>query len=225
MPESAGTDRLCENDKATLRTRILASRRARAPEARAGADTALCETLGAILRRERERLTAGTPAPAGTVPGDGLVVAGYVPIAGEPAGPELPRVLADAVCPGRLLLPVLRADLDLDWAEYTGPDCLLPAGRGLREPCGPRLGPDAVAEATHLVVPAVAVDRTGVRLGRGGGSYDRALARVPAGVEIISPLYAGELVERLPCMPHDRKVTTVLVADAAMVRVVRMPAV
>ena len=50
----------------------------------------------------------------------------------------------------------------------------------MREPAGPRLGRAAVAEAQLVVVPALAVDRRGLRLGRGGGSYDRALARVPA---------------------------------------------
>jgi 5-formyltetrahydrofolate cyclo-ligase len=80
----------------------------------------------------------------------------------------------------------------------------------LLEPSGPRLGPAAVADAHLVVVPALAVDRTGTRLGRGGGSYDRALARVRA--PSVALLYAGELVDALPAEPHDRRVSGVLVA-------------
>ncbi len=105
------------------------------------------------------------------------------------------------------LLPVLCPDLDLDWAEYTG--ALVPGRFGLREPAGPRLGPAAIGSASLVIVPAVAVDRRGVRLGRGGGSYDRALARVPAGTMIVAALYDGELVTALPADEHDVRVTAV----------------
>ncbi len=132
-------------------------------------------------------------------------VAAYVPLPFEPGGPELPDALA-AVC-GRLLLPVVAADLDLDWAEYTG--ALVRASFGLREPAGPRLGPAAIASADLVIVPALAVDERGVRLGRGGGSYDRALARVPAGTPIVAALYEGELVGELPTDPHDVRVSAV----------------
>jgi 5-formyltetrahydrofolate cyclo-ligase len=134
-------------------------------------------------------------------------------MAGEPGGPDLPRAIADVVRAGRLILPVLLPDFDLDWAEYRGPADLRPATRGLFEPSGPRLGTAAVAAASLVVVPAVAVDCAGVRLGRGGGSYDRALARVPAGVEIIALLYPGEYLSRLPAEQHDRRVTAALVAE------------
>jgi 5-formyltetrahydrofolate cyclo-ligase len=60
------------------------------------------------------------------------------------------------------------------------------------------------------VVPAVAVDRQGTRLGRGGGSYDRALARVRPGVLVVAALYDGELVDRLPVQAHDRPVGAVV---------------
>jgi 5-formyltetrahydrofolate cyclo-ligase len=133
-------------------------------------------------------------------------VTAYVPLPCEPGGPELPDALA-AAC-DRLLLPVLRPDLDLDWARYTGD--LVRAGRGLREPSGARLGPAAIAAADLVIVPALAVDRRGVRLGRGGGSYDRALSRVPAGTPIIAALYDGELVDSLPTDPHDVRVTGVV---------------
>src|SRR5580698_3680403 len=77
-----------------------------------------------------------------------------------------------------VLLPVLRPDGDLDWASYEGPDSLAPGPRGLLEPVEPRRGVMAITSADLVIVPALAADRSGTRLGRGGGSYDRALARV-----------------------------------------------
>jgi 5-formyltetrahydrofolate cyclo-ligase len=56
-------------------------------------------------------------------------------------------------------------------------------------------------------VPALAVSRSGVRLGRGGGSYDRALARVPPGMPIIAMIYDDELVDELPHDDWDVPVT------------------
>lgn len=84
------------------------------------------------------------------------------------------------------LLPVLRPDRDLDWARVGG---------------GPPLGMDAVAACDVVLVPALAVDRTGVRLGRGGGSYDRALLRARG--LVVALLHEGELVDALPAAPHD----------------------
>ena len=54
------------------------------------------------------------------------------------------------------------------------------------------------------------MDRAGVRLGRGGGSYDRALARVRADLEIVALLYDDEVVPALPREPHDHLVTAAL---------------
>lgn len=179
--------------KGDIRASLLAARRAMPAEVRAKADAAICAALAVLVR------SAG-PAR----------LAGYVPLPGEPGGADLPAVLADAVAPGELLLPVLAPDLDLDWAAYAGPESLRPAGRGLREPTGPRLGVRALAAAELVIVPAVAVDRHGVRLGRGGGSYDRALTRVGATVLVVAPLYDGEVLDRLPAQDHDRPVGAIV---------------
>ncbi|MGS2614104.1 5-formyltetrahydrofolate cyclo-ligase [Micromonospora sp. LZ34] len=180
--------------KRDARTALLAHRRALTGPQRAAAAARVQAELVSLVRRLRpRRMTA------------------YVPVGSEPGGPELPAVLAAALPPGgELLLPVLRADLDLDWAAWTGPDALVAAGRGMREPAGPRLGVTAVAGAELVVVPALAVDRRGLRLGRGGGSYDRALARVPATALTVVPLHDGELVEAVPAEPHDRPVRAVV---------------
>ncbi|WP_245712808.1 5-formyltetrahydrofolate cyclo-ligase [Micromonospora nigra] len=180
--------------KRAVRVAVLARRRASTADQRATAAARVQAELVALVRRLRPRL-----------------VAAYVPVGTEPGGPDLPGVLAGALPAGaRLLLPVLRDDLDLDWGAWTGPENLVAAGRGMREPAGPRLGMTAVAGAELVVVPAVAVDRRGLRLGRGGGSYDRALVRVPADTLTVVPLHDGELVDRLPAAPHDRAVRAVV---------------
>ncbi|MFC4122007.1 5-formyltetrahydrofolate cyclo-ligase [Nonomuraea zeae] len=106
-----------------------------------------------------------------------------------------------------VILPVLCADNDLDWAVYDGPDTLAPGRYGIMEPVDTRRGVDAIRTAALVIVPALAVDRrTGVRLGRGGGSYDRALSRVGPNVPTVALLHEGELIDGVPSEPHDRAV-------------------
>ncbi|MDG4768102.1 5-formyltetrahydrofolate cyclo-ligase [Solwaraspora sp. WMMD406] len=180
--------------KDRLRTAILARRR----NLTAADLIAARQCIHAELRKLVRRYAPG-------------LVAGYVPIGREPGGADLPDLLADAVGPaGRILLPVTLPDGDLDWAPYRGAERLRPVGRGLVEPVGDRLGPAVVADAALIVVPALAVDRRGVRLGRGGGSYDRALARARADTPLVALLHDGELLPELPAEAHDRRVTEVI---------------
>ena len=105
-----------------------------------------------------------------------------------------------------VIVPVLRPDGDLDWASYEGPESLAPGPRGLLEPTEPRRGVTAINSADLVIVPALAVDAGGRRLGRGGGSYDRALARVGGSVLTVALLYDGELVDEVPAAGHDQPV-------------------
>jgi len=120
-------------------------------------------------------------------------VAGYVPLGTEPGGAPLPDELAEAC--DRLMVPLMLPDRDLDWTVYDDDT---------------QLGAAAIAEAELVIVPAVAVDRSGIRLGRGGGSYDRALARVPDDTLVVAALYHDELVAALPFEDHDRRVHAVV---------------
>lgn len=108
-----------------------------------------------------------------------------------------------------VVLPVLLGDGDLDWASYEGPDSLAPGPRGLLQPAEPVRGVRTVARADVVLVPALAVDVSGNRLGRGGGSYDRALARVGSQVPAIALLYDAELLPAVPVMTHDEPVRAV----------------
>jgi len=67
-----------------------------------------------------------------------------------------------------------------------------------------------------VLVPGLAVDRSGMRLGRGGGSYDRALARVPVGTPVLVLLYDGEVLDRVPADDHDRRVTAAVTASGVV---------
>ncbi|MEU7021528.1 5-formyltetrahydrofolate cyclo-ligase [Streptomyces sp. NPDC046203] len=144
----------------------------------------------------------------------GTTVAAYVSVGREPGT----RALLDALRARgvRVLLPVLLPDNDLDWAVYEGADRLAKAGRGLLEPVGERLGPEAVREAGAVLLPGLAVDARGMRLGRGGGSYDRVLARLArAGTDpaLVVLLYANEVVARVPEEPHDHPVHAVVTPE------------
>jgi 5-formyltetrahydrofolate cyclo-ligase len=169
--------------KSELRARLRAARRAR--------DKAALVAAGAALAAHAPALHAAT-------------VAAFVGVRGEP--PTLPLLAALRAAGGRVLLPVLEADLDLDWAVYDGE---LGEGRlGMREPPGPRLGRTAIGEAGLVLTPALAVDATGRRLGQGGGSYDRALPRTTA--RAVAVVFDDELLDRVPTEQHDRPVDGVL---------------
>jgi 5-formyltetrahydrofolate cyclo-ligase len=129
------------------------------------------------------------------------MVAAYFGVRREPPTTEF---LDAAVARGlRVVLPILRSDGDLDWADYTGADDLAEGPLGLHEPTAPSLGVEAVTQADVVVAPALAVDRAGRRLGQGGGAYDRALRRVPAGVKIIAVVFDDEVVDSVPVELHD----------------------
>ncbi|MFC9893588.1 5-formyltetrahydrofolate cyclo-ligase [Nocardia sp. NPDC127579] len=137
---------------------------------------------------------------AGTLPVSEWVCA-YMPARGEPGSASLPDALRAAGA--RVLLPVTGPPGPLDWAEYTGPDSVRPARFGLLEPTGALLGSSAVGRAGLILVPALAVDLRGVRLGRGAGYYDRTLAAARADARLIAVVRDRELVDRLPEEPHD----------------------
>ncbi|GGX77796.1 5-formyltetrahydrofolate cyclo-ligase [Streptomyces hiroshimensis] len=183
-----------DGSKAGLRRALLA--------VRAGLTSDDVTEAGAALARRALELPE--LAEAGTV-------AAYVSVGREPGTRALLEALRRRGV--RVLLPVLLEDNDLDWAPYGGPDRLVRAGRGLLEPDGPRLGPDAVTSADAVLLPGLAVDGRGMRLGRGGGSYDRVLARLDragATPSRVVLLYDDEVIAEVPAEPHDGPVDAVV---------------
>jgi 5-formyltetrahydrofolate cyclo-ligase len=123
--------------------------------------------------------------------------------------PRVTHLLASTARAGRtVLLPLLQEDGDLTWAPWDGDlDHLVRRGNVL-EPAGPGSA-DAIARADIIITPALAVDRHGHRLGQGGGSFDRALARAE-GALAIALVYDHDIVDELPAEEHDRRVDVVV---------------
>ncbi|MFF9104002.1 5-formyltetrahydrofolate cyclo-ligase [Streptomyces rubrogriseus] len=184
--------------KRLLRRDLLAARTRMTPDD-------VRESADALARR-----ALGLPEVAGA-----HAVAAYVSVGAEPGTLALLDGLrARGV---RVLLPALLPDNDLDWGEYTGEGSLARVRHGGRmelfEPAGERLGPEAVTRADVVLLPGVAVDGRGLRLGRGGGSYDRVLARLEAAgarPALLVLLYDREVVAHVPAEPHDRPVDAVV---------------
>lgn len=184
-----------EDAKEELRRAIRAQRKTRTPKQRAAAESALADIVSSIP----EVASAG-------------VVGLYASRDGEPGTSELMERLAAQ--DKRVLLPVLGAGLARDWADYTGPDDLLERAPGRPpEPGGPTLGQDALRLADVVVAPALAVDSRGVRLGQGGGWYDRVLTHVRPGTRVIAVVFPEEVYDAadrpLPSEPHDLRVDAV----------------
>ena len=182
-------------EKDSWRKRLVNAREALSSEVRAAEAQALAEAMPAV------GWTAAT-------------VCAYVPVGTEPGSIALLEALRAAG--RRVLLPIVTGREPLDWGVYFGPDSLVPGPYGLREPGGLRLGPGAVANADAVLVPALAVDRRGVRLGRGAGHYDRSLGMVTA--PRIAVVREEEFVDRLPAEPHDVLMTAVLTPTGGFVR-------
>ncbi len=130
-----------------------------------------------------------------------VTVAAYVPIGTEPGSPAMLDALIDRGV--SVLVPIV-PDGDpapLDWVRYDGATTLQPGRWGLLEPSGERLGTDAVHAASVVLVPALAVDKTGVRLGRGAGYYDRTL--IGSSAELVAVVYDDEVVDALPSGNYD----------------------
>lgn len=109
-----------------------------------------------------------------------------------------------------LLLPVLNPDLSLSFAPWNGDPRELKVNGNFEEPIGAHFA----GEIDLLIVPALAIDKSGNRLGQGGGSYDRTLARFSGfSVALIN---ASEFLESLPSEPHDQRVSAVLAGSKLM---------
>jgi 5-formyltetrahydrofolate cyclo-ligase len=195
-PARAGAD--ARAAKAALRRDALARRAARPPDERARVAAALATHAVALSQAV-----------------DAALVAAYVGVGDEPG--TLPALEALVAAGTEVLLPVTLTDegeRSLAWARYEGAERLLRARYGLLEPAGERLPPSVLAAAGLVLVPALLVDRSGNRLGRGAGYYDRALAglRAPA----YAVVHDDEVVAGLPAEPHDVVMTGALTPSGAL---------
>jgi len=110
----------------------------------------------------------------------------------------------------RVLLPVTRTDGLLDWAVAT-PDGDIAEGMfGLPEPVGELLGPIAVNDVDLLVIPAAAVDGSGMRLGWGRGFFDKTLGSMERCPPVYAVVYDTEVLDEVPSDIHDQPVTGIV---------------
>ncbi|WP_197718204.1 5-formyltetrahydrofolate cyclo-ligase [Gordonia insulae] len=145
-----------------------------------------------------------------------VTVAAYVPFGSEPGSPAMLDALTDRGV--TVLVPVVPGGepTALDWVRYDGADSLARGRWGLLEPIGDHLGPDAVRAASVVFVPAYAVDKSGTRLGRGAGYYDRTLTGLSA--DVVAVVYDDEVVDSLPAAAHDVRVGWAFTPDGGFRR-------
>ena len=182
-------------DKSELRQVVRARRAAVSPSVRAERDRGILGHLGAVV-------TAG------------MVVCAYVPDDDEAGGSGLLERLT--LSGARVLLPVSPAVGPLGWATYTGPADLVRGRFGIPVPSAAPGGPELIAGSDLVLVPAVAVDRRGNRLGRGGGYYDRSLGFAGPRTRLLALLDAENVVDTVPVEPHDRPVDGVITEDGLL---------
>ncbi|KJX75834.1 5-formyltetrahydrofolate cyclo-ligase [Mycobacterium lepromatosis] len=186
--------------KAALRKQLLAARRSVANDVQAA------ETR--MLNQHLELLVTSAST-----------VCAYAPIGTEPGSIGMLDMLLRST--GRVLLPVARTSSDeiplpLQWGEYR-PGGLTPGPWGLLEPPELWLPKSALAEASLVLVPALAVDYRGVRLGRGGGFYDRSLADRDPHARLIALIRDTELLNELPSEPHDVRMTHAVTPERGVI--------
>lgn len=185
--------------KAALRERLLAARRSVTDDVRSAEARSLVEHVDALVH--------------------GGVVCAYVPVGAEPGSIEMLDALLRHA--DRVLLPVARTAADdsstaMQWGEYR-PGELVNTRFGLLEPAGRWLPPTAVAEASVVLVPALAVDRAGARLGRGRGFYDRTLVLRDQHARLIAVIRDEELLDEVPHERHDVPMTHALTPGRGVV--------
>ena len=138
--------------------------------------------------------------------------------------PPTAHLISDRLGVGAtVLVPLTRADGGLDWVVHDPSSGVRRSSIGVPEPVGRPVTAEGLAATELVLVPALAVDHHGRRLGRGAGFYDRALAALAAHGRrptTCAVVFADELLPEVPTEPHDEPVDLVL-TEAGVFRPVR----
>ena len=183
--------------KSLLRSAVLLRRESRSAEQRSAYDEARFDQVQRLLLERGALDRLACYLSAGTEPNTLQLVAW---LSSQGVQVLLP-VLTDGA---GTLLPEPR------WAEYSGPEGLRSGRKSILEPTGPLLDTDALHRAEVIICPSLAADRSGQRLGRGGGWYDRALEPLPAEADTWTLINDDELLDQLPAQPWDRPVRRII---------------
>ena len=183
--------------KDELRSHVLRSRQERGPEQRLLVADAIASHLLAEAFTQVDRVACHLSM--GTEPGTGPLITGLLQRGVD------------------VIVPVTSSAHQMEWVLFDPAAPLrLSSSIGVPEPDGPRLGPEVLSDAGLVIVPAMAVDHAGNRLGRGAGYYDRALASVSA--PVCAVVHANELLESVPHEAHD-VVVQMAVTETGLFRV------
>ena len=184
------SDALVKDAKSVLRAEIRLGRRTRSVSERDSATAGLTANLIALVRRR---------APA--------LVGCYLSGADEPnTRPFLSWAAANGV---EVLVPVSRQDGLLDWVHARGgPEQV--GLFGISEMVGEVVPASVFQSVDLLLVPAAAIDSSGMRMGWGRGYFDRALAALEQPPPVFAVVYDDELRESVPAENHDKPVDGVV---------------
>jgi 5-formyltetrahydrofolate cyclo-ligase len=178
------------NIKRALRAELRERRRNRTSTERDAATDAFTANLIALTQQSGARL-----------------VACYLSAQNEPnTRPYLNWAFANGV---RTLFPITREDGLLDWAHGDG-ETEEVGLFGMPEPVGELLGPIAINDADLIIVPAAAVDTSGMRLGWGRGYFDKTLGSMQKCPPVYAVIYDDELLDTVPREVHDQPVNGVV---------------
>lgn len=178
--------------KAALRTEVRQSRRERSARSTIAAGVAIADRMLALPEI--------TDAIA-----SGRAVATYLAMPTEP--PTKPLVDALHAVGATVFAPRVAGE-EMEWVELTPDGETRRSTLGIDEPTSAAAarGGQLPLDCAVVVMPALAVDATGRRLGQGGGFYDRALAGPPRTSSpplLVVLVFDDEVVTQVPTEPHD----------------------
>ncbi|MBO1806536.1 5-formyltetrahydrofolate cyclo-ligase [Leucobacter ruminantium] len=174
-------------EKRRIRGEVRARRRALTPEQRRAAGEALTARLAELVESRGARS-----------------VSCYLPL---PSEPDTMGFLSWAAGRGiEVLLPTSLEGFRLGWIRPDGTGTVAGA-HGITEPRGELLPEGAIGEVDLMLIPASAVDTSGMRLGWGLGYFDRCLDSLERRPPVFAVVHDGDVLDRVPAEAHDSPVT------------------
>lgn len=188
-------DTPAETELAAAKARLRAEMRARRAALSADEVTAASRAVAAHLDA------------SGMVPADGLVLATI----GHRNEIDLSEWLRARIARGGgVALPVVEEERVLSLWRVPSLDVLTPGAMGILEPIKSLCEQVAVADLAAVIVPGLAFDRAGHRLGQGGGYFDRLLSGLARGIPVLAVCHAWQLIEHVPTGAHDANIDAVI---------------